>query len=146
MATQTANRPSSAVKSAPATQADQIVSTELILSTEPVSVGTFCKDNGFNRFGPVIKINKNGYPFITFLDTTTTVLNAEGKEVARAENVYLSKKSSEEVDEGTVVNKELLNTMQVRLTTSDSGEFKGQKIAKIFFKGEGGYESTEGLD
>jgi uncharacterized protein YjdB len=76
-----------------------------------MSVIDFCKAKGFASVAPSVRVNKNDYPYITFITKDN-----------KAENVYFSKKAAMAVAAGTSVNKELLTTHQIGETTNEAGE------------------------
>ncbi len=71
----------------------------------------FCVSKGFTQIAPVVRTNTNGYPYITFINSNN-----------EAENVYFSKTTSQGVTEGTPVDKALLSSLQVGITTNAAGE------------------------
>lgn len=75
------------------------------------SIKDFAKSKGFMQLAPAVRINTNGYPFITFIDSNNV-----------AENIYFSKSASEAVAEGTPVDKALLSRHQIGITTNAEGQ------------------------
>ena len=75
------------------------------------SIKDFAKSKGFMQLAPAVRINTNGYPFITFIN-----------EKNEAENIYFSKSAAEQVAEGTPVDKSLLARHQIGITTNAEGE------------------------
>lgn len=71
----------------------------------------FAKSKGFVNIVPRVRINTNGYPYVTFIDSAN-----------QAENIYFSKASAEQVAEGTPVDKGLLARHQIGITTNAEGE------------------------
>ena len=78
----------------------------------------FCVSRGFTQFAPSVRVNTNGYPFVTFIDKDN-----------KAENIYFSKASSKGVDAGVVVNKALFAGFQIGLTTNAQGESRVKLIS-----------------
>jgi len=76
-----------------------------------LTVKELCAQKNFVSVAPSVRINENGYPFITFIDKDN-----------KAENVYFSKAASEQVAEGTIVDKALLSKHQIGITTNAAGE------------------------
>lgn len=70
-----------------------------------LSVKEFVKSKNFVSIVPSIRTNTNGYPYLTFIDKDN-----------KAENIYFSKASSENLADGVVVNKDFLSTFQVAVT------------------------------
>lgn len=71
----------------------------------------FVANKKFVQIVPVVRVNTNGYPFITFIDKDNV-----------AENVYFSKRASQAVAAGTPVTKEMLAVYQIGITTNEQGE------------------------
>jgi hypothetical protein len=94
------------------------MATETLVSKNAVSTSNFDLDTltmsefldteGYNKFNHVkgVQLNTNGYPFVTFLHESETFTNSEGKEVAKAQNIYFTKRCDELglVDETTPEN------------------------------------------
>ncbi len=79
-----------------------------------VSVKTFCKDKGFVSVAKAVRTNKvNGYPFVTFIDSNN-----------QAENIYFSKKASQDVTEGEIVDMSFLKKFEIFETTNAQGEIR----------------------
>ena len=88
--------------------------TELVTK----SIKEFVKDNGFTTIANTVRKNRNGYPFITFINDDN-----------EAENIYFSKKASEGLEEGQPVNKELFKDLYIAETENAEGE-KRMKLCK----------------
>ena len=88
---------------------EQATKTTTELKVE--SIKDFAKSKGFMQLAPAVRINTNGYPFITFIDSNNV-----------AENIYFSKSAAEQVAEGTPVDKSLLARHQIGITTNAEGE------------------------
>lgn len=82
------------------------------------SIKDFAKSKGFMQLAPAVRINTNGYPFITFIDSNNV-----------AENIYFSKAAAEQVDEGTPVDKTLLSRHQIGITKNADGEERVKLIS-----------------
>lgn len=76
-----------------------------------MSIKDFAKYKGFINIVPRVRTNTNGYPYVTFLN-----------EKNEAENIYFSKKASEQVAEGTPVDADLLARHQIGITNNAEGE------------------------
>jgi len=85
--------------------------TKPTTSLKAMSIKDFAKSKGFMQLAPTVRINTNGYPFITFIDSNNV-----------AENIYFSKSAAEQVAEGTPVDKGLLARHQIGITTNAEGE------------------------
>jgi hypothetical protein len=101
-----------------------------------MSMKEFAKEYGIIKVSPV-RINVNGYPFVTFLQETK---GDDGKNLA--ENVYFSKAAAEKVEEGdeASVIKELgLKVLELEYSN-------GETRLKLSMEGDGGeYSSIEDL-
>lgn len=89
------------------------VQTPLQTPLKVVTVGAFAKAKGFTQISPKVRINQNGYPYITFIDTAN-----------KAENVYFSKNAAKDRHEGEVISKEMLKAVSVAETTNAKGELR----------------------
>jgi hypothetical protein len=76
-----------------------------------MSVKEFVTSKAFVSLVPVVRVNENGYPFITFIDKDN-----------KAENVYFSREASKAVDAGVPVDKAMLSTYQIGITHNAQGE------------------------
>jgi hypothetical protein len=85
--------------------------TKPTTNLKAMSIKDFAKSKGFMQLAPAVRINTNGYPFITFIN-----------EKNEAENIYFSKSAAEQVAEGTPVDKALLSRHQIGITTNAEGE------------------------
>lgn len=75
------------------------------------SIKDFAKSKGFVNIVPRVRINDNGYPYVTFLDIDN-----------KAENIYFSRKAAEQVAEGTPVDASLLSKHQIGFPKNADGE------------------------
>lgn len=109
------------------------VTAEIVAS---YSMREFAKEFGIIKASPV-RVNANGYPFITFLQDAK---GADGKNIA--ENVYFSKKAALEVaegDEATVCKDLGLKVLELEYSN-------GETRLKLSLEGDGGeYTSIEDL-
>ncbi len=96
----------------------------------------FAKEYGIIKASPV-RVNANGYPFITFLQETK---GADGKNIA--ENVYFSKAAAAKVEEGDEASVcKYLGLKVLELEYSN-----GETRLKLSLEGDGGeYTSIEDL-
>lgn len=76
-----------------------------------MTVKELATKKGFTQIVPQVRVNENGYPFVTFIDGNN-----------KAENIYFSKEASRAVAAGTVVNKALLDSYQIGITHNAAGE------------------------
>lgn len=80
---------------------------------ETISIQEFVTSNNFTSINECIRVNINGYPFVTFINADNV-----------AENVYFSKSESEKVIEGTVITMEMLKSWSIATTTNAAGELR----------------------
>lgn len=85
--------------------------TKTTTGLKAMSIMDFAKSKGFVNIVPRVRINTNGYPYVTFIDSAN-----------QAENIYFSKSAAEQVAEGTPVDKGLLARHQIGITTNAEGE------------------------
>jgi Na+-transporting NADH:ubiquinone oxidoreductase subunit NqrA len=85
---------------------------------EVQSIKEFAAAKGFTTVASHVRVNTNGYPYVTFIN-----------EKNEAENVYFSKKGAESVSEGTTVTAELLKQFQIGTTTNAAGEERVKLIS-----------------
>lgn len=115
------------------------VTAEIVAS---MTMKEFAKEYGIIKASPV-RMNANGYPFITFLQEAK---GADGKNIA--ENVYFSKKAALEVvegDEATVCKALGLKVLELKYPPSKDFP-QGQTRLKLSMEGDGGeYTSIEDL-
>lgn len=76
-----------------------------------MTIKEYCESKGFKQIVPAVRVNTNGYPFITFIDGNN-----------EAENVYFSKAAANAVNAGTPVTKDMLKIYQIGVTTNAEGE------------------------
>ena len=93
-----------------------------------VSFKAFCQAEGITSIHKTIRVNTNGYPFVTVLRGDV------------AENIYFSKKASAEVSEGEVV-KSIANTLFVNTAVNSNGESR----TKLSFAGNSSYEDIDSM-
>ena len=75
------------------------------------SIKDFATKNNYASVAPTVRVNTNGYPFITFFTEANV-----------AENIYFSKAAAEKVDAGTPVDKALMSQHQIAITHNEAGE------------------------
>ena len=92
--------------------------TKTTTNLKAMSIKDFAKMKGFMQLAPAVRINTNGYPFVTFIN-----------EKNEAENIYFSKAASEQVAEGTPVDKALLAKHQIGITINAEGEERVKLIS-----------------
>lgn len=102
-------------------------------SFSTVPVKDYCISNGFTNIVKTVRINSNNLPYLTFIKVV------DGKNVG--ENIYFSKAGSKLVDEGVVIDKELMSKFSIGETTNAEGE----KRIKLCTQGEGNWASVEEL-
>ena len=107
---------------------NKIANTEL----ETVTIGEFCKANGFVQVHNEVRENVNGYPYLTFINRENI-----------AENVYFSKKESENHEAGDPVSVAdgFFNDLRIAYTINEAGEER----VKICGPGESTREDLSGL-
>lgn len=93
-----------------------------------ISFREFCKAEGITSIHKTIRVNKNGYPFVTVL---------RGSD---AENIYFSKKAAAEVAEGESV-KSVANSLYINTATNAEGESR----TKLSFAGNSSYEDINDM-
>ena len=93
-----------------------------------VTFKAFCAAERVTAIHKVIRINTNGYPFVTVL---------RGSD---AENIYFSKKAAAEVAEGQSV-KSIASQLYVNVATNASGESR----TKLSFAGNSTYEDIDDM-
>ncbi len=85
---------------------------------EVQTIKDFTKAQGFVQLAPTIRVNTNGYPFITFI-----------KEDNVAENIYFSKNAATIVKSGDAVTKQLLASLQIAAVTNADNEIRVKLIS-----------------
>ena len=76
-----------------------------------MTIKEFAGQKGFTQLAPAVRVNTNGYPFLTFIDKDN-----------KAENIYFSKKAAQGVAAGQVVTKDFLACYQIGVTKNEAGE------------------------
>lgn len=76
-----------------------------------MSVSEFCATNNLVEVAKSVRVNSNGYQFVTFIDKDNTALN-----------LYLSKSLCEEIPEGTPIIKGFFSNKVVVETENAEGE------------------------
>ena len=77
----------------------------------------FAKAKGFMQTASSVRINVNGYPFVTFIDAQNI-----------AENIYFSKDASTKVKAGDIVDKAMLTEHQIAEVANEAGEIRHKLI------------------
>jgi hypothetical protein len=83
-----------------------------------LSIAEFVKSKGFVEINNTIKLNSNGYPFVTFINADNV-----------AENVYFSKAASANVKQDEELNIEMLNNYRIANTTNADGEVRTKLVS-----------------
>lgn len=83
-----------------------------------MSVKDFAASRGFVQAAPVVRTNVNKYPYVTFIDSNN-----------KAENIYFSINAAKGVTAGSPVDKQLLSTHMIGLTTNAAGEQRVKLIS-----------------
>lgn len=83
-----------------------------------MSVKQFASEKGFTQIVPKVRVNENGYPYVTFID---------GKN--EAENIYFSKRAAEQVSDSMELTKEVLAGHQIGFVTNEAGEERVKLIS-----------------
>ena len=97
-------------------QTTQDIQNETVIISVPeqqISVQEFCKANNFIQIGNHVRVNQNGYPYVTFINKDN-----------RAENVYFSKKASETVGEGKAIQAGFFKPFNINPTVNETGEVR----------------------
>ena len=88
-----------------------------------VPVQEFMKSSGFTSIHKEVRINSNGYPYITFITANNV-----------SENIYFSKKASEMVTEGELVVRGWFDSFKAAEVKNAAGEMR----TKLVSANEGG--------
>lgn len=83
--------------------------TESTLVTK--SIQEFVTERNIASIAQEVRVNKNGYPFVTFIDGDN-----------KAENVYFSKNASASVEAGQPIQKGFFNELYIATVTNAQGE------------------------
>lgn len=81
-----------------------------------LTIKEFIASKKFASIVPIVRVNKNGYPYLTFIDSDN-----------KAENVYFSKKAM--VAEGQVIDKQFLAGYQIAEVENGAGEKRTKLIS-----------------
>ena len=81
---------------------------------EYIHIATFCTDEKIVNIVPTVRANENGYKFLTMV----RVIDGANT----SENIYLSKSTAEQFEEGQVLSKDELKKFSVCHTTNAEGE------------------------
>ena len=84
-----------------------------------ITVQAFMQSRGFVSVVRTVKENKNGYPFVTFIDAANV-----------AENIYFSKNASALVTAGTEIARGFFTPFMVAETTNAEGEKRMKLVAQ----------------
>lgn len=90
--------------------------TETSLVTH--SVKDYASKMNYTTLVPVVRVNENGYPYITFINDKN-----------EANNIYFSRKAAEAVTAGQPVTKDMLKSYQIGITTNAEGEERPKLIS-----------------
>lgn len=88
------------------------------ITMEVQTIKEFVKSQGFTQIASHVRVNTNGYPFVTFIKADNV-----------AENIYFSKNAALLVDKGAAVTKELLSGFQIGATENAAGEVRIKLIS-----------------
>jgi len=94
------------------------------------SLRDFAKAEGFTAINPKVRVNANGYPFLT-------LVKPDGKGGSVAENIYFSKGSADTALGMETIDAETRGNLLVCEVTNEAGE----KRLKLAFQGESSYEA-----
>lgn len=75
------------------------------------SVQDWMKSNGFNQVHNRVRVNTNGYPFVTFINTNN-----------EAENIYFSIEAAKAVSANSEIKKGFFANLIIAETTNAAGE------------------------
>jgi len=81
---------------------------------EYINIVTFCTNERIANIVPTVRVNENGYKFLTFV----RVIDGANK----SENIYMSKATAEQFEEGQDFSKEELMKFSVCHTTNADGD------------------------
>lgn len=81
-----------------------------------LTIKEFIASKGFISIASAVRVNKNGYPYVTFIDADN-----------KAENVYFSKKAP--VAEGQVIDKQFIAGFQIAEVENATGEKRTKLIS-----------------
>ena len=76
-----------------------------------MSVSEFCAANNLVEVAKSVRVNANGYPYITFIDSSNVAFN-----------LYLSISLSSEIAEGTEIRRGFFNDKVIAETENAEGE------------------------
>lgn len=105
------------------------MATQTENAVDSQAIAEYCRKNGYNLVHPKVRVNKNGYPYVTFMDKGDT---------KNVENIYLTKKTAKNFSEGDDV---VLKGMVIFFTKNDAGDDR----VKLGYEGEGSYVSLDSL-
>lgn len=81
---------------------------------EYINIVTFCTDEKIANIVPVVRANENGYLFLTMV----RIIDGANK----SENIYMSKSTAEQFEEGQVLSNDELKKFSVCHTTNADGD------------------------
>lgn len=82
------------------------------------TIKDYCKSKGFKQIAPTVRVNTNGYPFITFIDAINV-----------AENIYFSRNAANDNPAGKTVTKDMLTTYQIGIIENANKEVRIKLIS-----------------
>lgn len=88
-----------------------------VMPLETISVRDWMQANGFVQVYKEVRVNENGYPYVTFI-------NADNK----AENVYFSKNESKTHHEGMAIERGFFDNLQIADVANADGEVRTKLV------------------
>ena len=79
-----------------------------------INIVKFCTEEKIVNIVPAVRANENGYLFLTMV----RIIDGENK----SDNIYMSKSTAEQFEEGQVLSNEELKKFSVCHTTNANGE------------------------
>jgi hypothetical protein len=76
-----------------------------------MSIADFCKSRNLTEIVPKVRVNANGYPYVTFIDGAKNL----------AENIYFTKNASDTVEEDMDL-RIIAKDLQIVFVTNSDGE------------------------
>lgn len=83
-----------------------------------ISVAEFIKAKSFVEVNNSVRVNSNGYPFVTFINAGNV-----------AENIYFSKASSAGLKQGDVVSIDMLANYRIAETSNADGKVRTKLVS-----------------
>lgn len=78
---------------------------------DTLTLKEYVASEGITQIIPKVRTNKNGYPFVTFVDSKN-----------EAENIYFSKRLSAKLTKGQSLDNEFIRTLRIAVAKNEAGE------------------------